>query len=149
MKRAQIHAPGEVRLDEVAEPEIGPRDALLEVAACGICGSDVSWVRRGGLAGPGPEPMALGHELSGTVVAVGSEVRDVEPGTRVALNPGANGFAIGSGGPEGGFAPAEASGDGFSAGWAWSSAIADFDLDGALDVFCVNGFVTGDLPQDT
>jgi threonine dehydrogenase-like Zn-dependent dehydrogenase len=105
MKRAQIHAPGEVRLDEVAEPEIGPRDALLQVATCGICGSDVSWVRRGGLAGPGPEPMALGHELSGIVVAVGSEVRDIEPGTRVALNPGANGFAIGSGGPEGGFAP--------------------------------------------
>jgi len=35
------------------------------------------------------------------------------------------------------------------AGWAWGSAITDFDLDGALDVFCVNGFVTGDLPQDT
>ena len=35
------------------------------------------------------------------------------------------------------------------AGWAWGSAISDFDLDGALDVFCVNGFVTGDLPQDT
>jgi hypothetical protein len=35
------------------------------------------------------------------------------------------------------------------AGWAWGSVLTDFDLDGALDVFCVNGFVTGDLPQDT
>jgi hypothetical protein len=38
---------------------------------------------------------------------------------------------------------------GRGANWAWSSSLADFDLDGALDIFCVNGFVTGDLPQDT
>ena len=35
------------------------------------------------------------------------------------------------------------------AGWAWGSACVDLDLDGALDAFCANGFVTGDLPQDT
>jgi threonine dehydrogenase-like Zn-dependent dehydrogenase len=105
MKRAQIHAPGDVRLDEVPEPEVGPNDALLEVGACGICGSDVGYVRLGGLAGPTDEPMPLGHELAGTVVAVGVDVRGLAAGTRVALNPTAAGYAIGNGGPEGGFTP--------------------------------------------
>ena len=50
---------------------------------------------------------------------------------------------------EGGFERAPAGYGAAGAGWVWSTALADFDLDGALDVFCVNGFVTGDLPQDT
>jgi len=103
MQRAQIHEPGVVQLDEVPEPAAGPRDAIVEVAACGICGSDVGYVRLGGLHGPAREPMPLGHELAGTVVAVGDEVDCVELGARVVLNPGAAGFAIGNGGPEGGF----------------------------------------------
>ena len=105
MQRAQIHAPGDLRLDEVPEPEVGPNDALLEVGACGICGSDVGYVRIGGLAGPADDPMPLGHELAGTVLAVGDAVKEIAPGARVALNPTAAGYAIGNGGPEGGFAP--------------------------------------------
>lgn len=50
---------------------------------------------------------------------------------------------------DGGFERAPEGYGASGAGWVWSSALADFDLDGALDVFCVNGFVTGDLPQDT
>lgn len=38
---------------------------------------------------------------------------------------------------------------GTGAAWAWSSGLADFDLDGSLDIFCANGFVTGDLAHDT
>ena len=38
---------------------------------------------------------------------------------------------------------------GVGASWAWAAALADYDLDGRLDVFCTNGFVTGDLPHDT
>ncbi len=50
---------------------------------------------------------------------------------------------------EGGFRMQQRSAGGVGANWAWSVALSDFDLDGCLDVFCVNGFVTGDLAHDT
>ena len=103
MKLARIHGPDELRLDEVPEPEPGPDDALLEVAACGICGSDVGYLRIGGLMGPTPDPMPIGHELAGTVIAKGDRVSGIEIGARVALDPLAAGHALGNGGTEGGF----------------------------------------------
>jgi (R,R)-butanediol dehydrogenase/meso-butanediol dehydrogenase/diacetyl reductase len=105
MQQLRVHGPDDVRLDEVAEPKPGPRDAVLRVAACGICGSDLRYVRLGGLAGPMPEPMPLGHELSGVIDAVGAEVANLAPGDRVVLNPTAAGNMIGNGGREGGFTP--------------------------------------------
>jgi threonine dehydrogenase-like Zn-dependent dehydrogenase len=105
MKQVKVHGPGDVRIDEIAEPEPGPRDAVIRVSACGICGSDLRYVRLGGLAGPSPRPMPLGHELSGVVEAVGAEVSKLAPGSRVVLNPTARGNMIGNGGSEGGFAP--------------------------------------------
>ena len=101
--QVRIHAPGQVRLDSVELPECGPRDAIVEVHACGICGSDLSYIRLGGLAGPGGEPMPLGHELAGVVKAVGAEVTDVVPGQRVVVHPAEE---IGTGSNEGGLADA-------------------------------------------
>ncbi|KZS68656.1 hypothetical protein A4G29_13865 [Mycobacterium kansasii] len=66
----------------------GPRDALVEVHACGICGSDLTYIRLGGLAGPGGGPMPLGHEFAGVVRQVGAEVAGVETGQRVVVHPG-------------------------------------------------------------
>ena len=104
MKLARIHAPGKVQLDEVPEPTAGPDDVILDVAACGICGSDVGYVKLGGVQGPSPEPMPIGHELAGTVSFVGSNCESrVAVGDRVALHPGAGGAGLGNGGPEGGF----------------------------------------------
>jgi threonine dehydrogenase-like Zn-dependent dehydrogenase len=105
MKQVNVHGPEDVRIDEVSEPEPGPRDAVIRVSACGICGSDFRYVRLGGLAGPSDRPMPLGHELSGVVDAVGADVSSLAPGTRVVLNPTARGNMIGNGGGEGGFAP--------------------------------------------
>ena len=105
MKLARIHGPGDVRLDEVSEPTAGPDDVLLDVGACGICGSDVGYAKLGGVQGPSPEPMPIGHELAGTVSFVGANCRGLAKiGDRVALHPGAAGFGLGNGGPEGGFA---------------------------------------------
>ena len=105
MKQVNVHGPQDVRLDEIAEPQPGPRDAVVRVSACGICGTDLRYVRLGGLAGPTKRPMPLGHEVAGVVDAVGNEVTHLAPGTRVVLHPTARGNRIGNGGPEGGFAP--------------------------------------------
>jgi threonine dehydrogenase-like Zn-dependent dehydrogenase len=105
MKQVRVHGPDDVRIDEIDPPTPGPRDAIVRVAACGICGTDLRYTRLGGLAGPMPEPMPLGHELSGVVDAVGAEVDGLVPGDRVVLNPTGAGNSIGNGGPEGGFTP--------------------------------------------
>jgi len=99
MKQVNIHGPGKVQLDDAKTPEPGPRDAVVRVAACGVCGTDVRYVRMGGLT----RPMPLGHELSGVIESAGVEVSDLAPGTRVVLNPTASANMIGNGGPEGGF----------------------------------------------
>lgn len=49
----------------------------------------------------------------------------------------------------GDFQVVEGAGGAGGSGWAWGQALADFDLDGHQDLYCVNGFVTGDIPQDT
>jgi threonine dehydrogenase-like Zn-dependent dehydrogenase len=106
MKIARIHGPDDLRLDEIPEPECGPDDVVLDVRACGICGSDLGYVRLGGVQGPTTEPMPIGHELAGTVAAVGKNCAEIaRVGDRVALHPGAAGFGLGNGGPEGGFTP--------------------------------------------
>jgi 2-desacetyl-2-hydroxyethyl bacteriochlorophyllide A dehydrogenase len=104
MPLVQIHGVDDVRIDTVDVPEPGPNDALIKVAACGICGSDLGYIARGGLTAPGV-PMPLGHELSGTVAALGENVSHLAVGQNVTVNPMANGHAIGNGGAEGAFAP--------------------------------------------
>ena len=105
MQQAQLFGPHDVRLVEVPPPECGPDDVIVRVRACGICGSDLGFVRTGGLDGPTASPMALGHEFAGTVHAVGANVRGLQPKTPVVVNPISNFNYIGNGGPEGAFAP--------------------------------------------
>ena len=105
MQQVNLHGPGDVRLDEVPRPSPGPRDVVVRVAACGICGSDLGYIELGGVAGPTGRPTPLGHELAGVVDAAGSEVEGLPPGTRVVVNPLGAGNIIGNGGREGGFAP--------------------------------------------
>lgn len=97
MKLARVHAAGDVRLDDVAVPAVGPNDLLVKVKACGICGSDLSYIAMGGLGGP--MPMPIGHEFSGVIHAVGANITQFAVGDRVAGNPDDRSF--GSGGPEG------------------------------------------------
>lgn len=104
MQQVVVHGPNDVRIVEVAKPEPGPKDALVRVAACGICGSDLHYVAMGGLPIPGGGPMPLGHEFSGVVEALGRDVKGVREGQRVAVRGEAAGNRIGSGGA-GAFAP--------------------------------------------
>lgn len=104
MHRVTIHGVNSVALDPIEKPAAGPDDVLVKVQQCGICGSDLGYIAMGGLLGPG-NPMALGHELSGTVVEAGNRVQHVAVGDRVVVNPEGNENRIGNSGPEGGFAP--------------------------------------------
>jgi len=102
MQIVQIHGPNDVRLDRAEPLEPGPHDAIVSIEACGICGSDLTFIKQGGLPGAA-SPMPLGHEAAGRVIAVGSAVSDVALGQHVVINPvGAHGI-IGNGGYEGAF----------------------------------------------
>lgn len=105
MRLARVHGPADVRLDQVPVPTCGPGEALVRVAACGVCGSDLGYIAQGGLGGVEPlsQPLPIGHEFAGTVVAVGEGVAGVTPGLRVAVNP--DRAYIGGGGPDGAMAP--------------------------------------------
>ena len=85
MQQAMIHGPSDLRVDDVPEPSIGARDALVAVGACGICGSDIGYVKQGGMPTRNVFPMPIGHELAGTVRAVGADVRGISPGMRVVV----------------------------------------------------------------
>lgn len=75
--------PGEATLKEFPEPEPGIGEVLIEVAACGVCGSDLhAYQSDRGYEWMEP-PTVLGHEFSGTVEAVGDGVSSLEPGDRV------------------------------------------------------------------
>jgi L-iditol 2-dehydrogenase len=79
---------GEVAVQPALVPEPGPHQVLIEVATVGICGSDVHYFDHGRIADfVVREPLVLGHEASGTIRAVGSEVTDRSVGQRVAMEP--------------------------------------------------------------
>ena len=86
--QAFLIAERQVELRETAVPEPGPDQVLVEVAAVGICGSDVHYFDHGRIADfVVREPLVLGHEASGTIRAVGSAVTDRAVGQRVAMEP--------------------------------------------------------------
>ncbi|GAB2879769.1 zinc-dependent alcohol dehydrogenase [Streptomyces mayteni] len=108
MKSVRTGAANETAVVEVARPAPGPRDAVVRIRACGVCGTDVTFLRMGGMparahAGGELVPVALGHEPAGEVVAVGAEVTGLAVGDRVVVNPqGAPSGIIGCSGPLGG-----------------------------------------------
>lgn len=71
------------------EETIGPRDVRIKIHTVGICGSDIHYYTHGRI---GPfvvnDPMILGHEASGTIIEVGSEVTTLSVGDRVCMEPG-------------------------------------------------------------
>ena len=105
MKVLNIHDVGDVRLDDYERPEAGPKDVVIKMKACGICGSDLSYIKMGGIMRQPGGVTALGHEGAGEVMQVGSEVQGIAVGDPVIVNPMMTPSNIGSGGPEGAFVP--------------------------------------------
>ncbi|WP_406370835.1 zinc-dependent alcohol dehydrogenase family protein [Streptomyces sp. NBC_00647] len=84
MKAAVIESVGRAVVAEVPDPTPGPREVVVEVAACGLCGTDLH-ILQGEFA---PElPIVPGHEFAGRVVGVGTRVTELTVGDRVAVDP--------------------------------------------------------------
>ncbi len=96
MRAARFHSQRDIRIEDVPVPEVRtPDDVLVEVAYCGICGTDLHEYLVGPIVTPSqPHPLTgatlpqtLGHEFSARVVEVGADVDGVRPGDRVAIMP--------------------------------------------------------------
>ncbi|GHO83286.1 zinc-dependent alcohol dehydrogenase family protein [Dictyobacter formicarum] len=93
MRAAIIEKPGEIRVGSVLDPTPRPYELIVRVGACGICGTDLHIAA--GEFPPSPYPIVPGHEFSGEVVAIGSDVpqgigtqkTNIAIGTRVAIDP--------------------------------------------------------------
>lgn len=85
-----IHAPHDLRLEDWAIDAPGENQVQVRIGRGGICGSDLHYYHHGGFGTVRiQQPMVLGHEIAGTVAAVGAGVTSVAPGDLVAVSPSA------------------------------------------------------------
>ena len=83
-----IHAPGDLRVEDVPTPQVGPGQLRVRVRAGGICGSDLHYFQHGGFGTIRiKEPMVLGHEVAGVIEEVGEGAHGFVPGERIAISP--------------------------------------------------------------
>ena len=73
-----------LQLRDVPQPELGPDDVLIQVKACGICGSDVHGYD--GATGRRIPPLIMGHEAAGAVASLGANVHAFRVGDRVTFD---------------------------------------------------------------
>jgi L-iditol 2-dehydrogenase len=79
MRAAVYHGINEIRVETVPVPRIGPGELLIKVATCGVCGTDLKKIHMGSHSAP----RIFGHEMAGTIVAVGQGVAGYSIGDRV------------------------------------------------------------------
>ena len=97
MKAARFHARGDIRIEDIPEPTVAPGTVGIDVAWCGICGTDLHEFMEGPIfippcGHPHPisgesAPVTMGHEFSGVVYAVGEGVTDIQVGQHVVVEP--------------------------------------------------------------
>jgi L-iditol 2-dehydrogenase len=88
MRAAVLHPPGQITLEERPAPEPAADEVLIRVASVGVCGSDVHYYRDGRIGDFVVEqPLILGHEAAGRIVAAGRDVPTERIGERVAIEP--------------------------------------------------------------
>ncbi|HRY50729.1 MAG TPA: alcohol dehydrogenase catalytic domain-containing protein [Candidatus Paceibacterota bacterium] len=85
MQAAYLIGPRTIELRPTQAPDCPPDGLLLEMKACGICGSDLRRWQEGPPSGV--SHLIQGHELAGVVTAIGRETREYKPGDRLALAP--------------------------------------------------------------
>ncbi|UCF95037.1 MAG: NAD(P)-dependent alcohol dehydrogenase [Desulfobacterales bacterium] len=89
MKAFVLQSPGNMGLEDLDLPAPLPDEASVRIRSVGVCGSDVHYLRHGRIGSfVVKAPLILGHECSGEVVALGSEVGNLSVGDRVVLEPG-------------------------------------------------------------
>ena len=97
MKAARFYGRGDIRIDDVPEPQVRPGAVKVEVQWCGICGTDLHEYLDGPIFAPTADaphpltgesvPIILGHEFAGIVAEVGDGLTDVRVGDRVVVEP--------------------------------------------------------------
>lgn len=87
MKSAVFYGKHDLRIEDQPMPQVGAKDVLVQVKACGICGTDVHIYEGDKGAAEVTPPTILGHEFSGVVAAVGDEVTAYKVGDRVCVDP--------------------------------------------------------------
>ena len=87
MKAAYFYKPGEIKVEEVAEPQIGDNEMLIRLKATSICGTDLRIFKHGHFKIPAGDRRVLGHEIAGEIVAVGKLIEGYRVGMRVTAPP--------------------------------------------------------------
>ncbi len=87
MLAARLYGAGDLRLEEIPVPEISPDELLIKVKKAAVCGTDVRMYQNGAACASPSAPLIIGHEFSGDVARVGSNVRGFSEGRRVFLAP--------------------------------------------------------------
>ncbi|MDX1386576.1 MAG: alcohol dehydrogenase catalytic domain-containing protein, partial [bacterium] len=85
MRSLRWYAPEQIQLDTVPLPQVGPGEALVKIGAATTCGTDFKTFRRGHPRLIREIPAPFGHEMAGTVAAVGPGVKGFSPGDRVVV----------------------------------------------------------------
>ena len=84
-----LEKPGKIIPRKIDMPEIKKDEVLVKIKAVGVCGSDVHYYDKGKIGSfIVKRPLILGHECSGEIVEVGEEVKNLQIGDKVALEPG-------------------------------------------------------------
>ena len=87
MRSAVFYGRHDLRTEEHEMPSVGPEDVLIQIRACGVCGTDVHIYEGDKGAAEVTPPTIPGHEFSGIVVETGEAVSSVRPGDRVCVDP--------------------------------------------------------------
>jgi L-iditol 2-dehydrogenase len=90
MKAARLFGKNDLRIQDIAVPEIKPGEILLRTGAASVCGTDVRMLKHGHAQATLETPLVIGHEMAGTIERIGSDVSGYHIGQRVCVAPNYN-----------------------------------------------------------